>query len=270
MQISVFMDHILQAVSQTKKPLEDLLKQVKESGIDGIEANLTYLCKNKKVLKLLSDVGLKVSCIYEFYEMGIRDEKRKYKKHIKMAKKVGAGRILVVPGFLTEDEAKQALSYKDDYEKLKAFYDKNAAVRRMMEGVTKAVKYGQKHGVTVTFEDFDLNTSPVCNMNGLKYFFDYVPDLKFTLDMGNFAYIGEDVLAAWDVLKDHVAHVHCKDRGEGLSSVATGGGYLPIKELIEKLKETGYDGYLAIEHFDMENQEEAIKDSATFLRECIR
>lgn len=36
--------------------------------------------------------------------------------------------------------------------------------------------------------------------------------LKFTLDTGNFAYSDEDAVQAYEVLKDYIVHVHCKDR----------------------------------------------------------
>ena len=77
--------------------------------------------------------------------------------------------------------------------------------------------------------------------------------------------------------------MHCKDRGEenrrlqagkngklsinrGLASVAAGDGYLPIGELVRRLREIGYDDYLAIEHFDAPNQELCIRRSAEFLQ----
>ena len=87
--------------------------------------------------------------------------------------------------------------------------------------------------------------------------------------MGNFIFHGEDVLEAWELLKDKVSHVHCKDRGENFSSVAAGDGGIPIAPLIEKLKAAGYDDYLAIEHFDALQQENCIKKSAEFLLDII-
>ena len=48
---------------------------------------------------------------------------------------------------------------------------------------------------------------------------------------------------------------------------AVGEGCIPIKELIYKMKEYGYRGYLAIEHFDAADQEAYMQKSAANLQE---
>ena len=89
----------------------------------------------------------------------------------------------------------------------------------------------------------------------------------YTLDTGNFLFYGEKVLDAFELLKDRIAHVHCKDRRpETNASVQTGTGYIPFTEIINKLKAQQYDGYLAIEHFDVDGQEECMRGSAEFLK----
>ena len=96
--------------------------------------------------------------------------------------------------------------------------------------------------------------------------------------MGNFAFSDEDVIRAADLLKDYIVHVHCKDRAlnpavrgdfcKGLGQSPAGCGYIPIQVLVSTLRERGYDGYLAIEHFDVPDQLSFIRKSADFLREC--
>jgi sugar phosphate isomerase/epimerase len=88
-----------------------------------------------------------------------------------------------------------------------------------------------------------------------------------TLDTGNFLFYGEDVLEAFALLKDRIAHVHCKDRQpETNASVQTGTGYISFTEIVNRLKAQNYEGFLAIEHFDVEGQEECMRGSAEFLR----
>lgn len=280
MNISVFYAHILQAAEQTGKALPELLLGVREAGIEAVEMELAYLESHEETHTLLREAGLQVSCIYQFYEMDAADEKvqqkerEKARRHIAMAKRVGAKRILVVPGFLADEEA-QEMKKCADYVQMSAFMESNAKIQRIKEGMQYIVALGEKEGVIVTVEDFDDYKSPVSGMQGILWFLKNVPGLRYTLDMGNFVYSDEDVLEAWELLKDYVSHVHCKDRGEdvtcgrlnkGLLPVAAGEGYMPIAELIGKLKNVGYDGYLAIEHFDAKEQEECMKRSAAFLR----
>ena len=204
-----------------------------------------------------------------------------------------------MPGFLTDEEAHE-MKKCTDYTQMSAFMESNAKIQRIKEGMQYIVALGEEEGVAVTVEDFDDYKSPVSGMQGILWFLKNVPGLRYTLDMGNFVYSEEDVLDAWELLKEYVSHVHCKDRGEevavaekcltesegliancstddraqaagkklnkGLLPVAAGEGYMPIAELIGKLKEAGYDGYLAIEHFDAKEQEECMKRSAAFLR----
>ncbi len=265
-KISVFYDHLLQAAEQTGKSVEEMLSYAKKCGIDAVEIRLAYLMENEKILVQLKEYDLNISCIYEFYEMDKHDEGEHIKQHIKMAKAVGAEKILIVPGFLGRFDTWCFGGKKGNYSKLVPFMDKNKSVQGIVNGLKYAVKMGIESGITVSIEDFDSEKSPLCCINGVRYFLEHVPGLKYTLDTGNFAYIGEDVLEAWDVLQEYIVHVHCKDRGKKLSSVATGSGRLPMAEIVSRLQEKGYDGYYAIEHFDVANQEEAIKRSVDFLK----
>lgn len=266
MRISVFYDHILQASEQSGKSLGELLSGVRTAGIEAVEINLEYLLEHGETLELLKQAGLGISCIYEFYEMDCKDESKKIRKHIETASRFHSDRILVVPGFFSQEEAEEMRALVQSYEKLSDFFNHNVKAQRMAEGLRDCVRTGSEADITVTVEDFDDIKSPLSCMNGVLWFLENVPGLRYTLDMGNFIYHGEDVLEAWELLKDKVSHVHCKDRGEGFSSVTVGDGSIPIALLVERLKERGYDGYLAIEHFDAPMQEQCMKCSAEFLQ----
>ncbi len=270
MKLSVFFDHILQAREQTGKPLEVLLAGVRSVGIEAVEINLSYLCENPSVLDLLKTADLGISCIYEFYDMGRFDEEEKVKKHVDAAVSVGAKRILVVPGFLAGEASKEMQKCMPVKEKIVAFFEDNEEINLMAAGLSFAAKYGKEKGVTVTVEDFDGLDSPLAGMYGIHWFLQQVPELMYTFDTGNFLFYGEKVLDAFELLKDRIAHVHCKDRQpETHASVQTGTGYIPFTEILDKLKVLNYDGFLAIEHFDVEGQEECIRGSAEFLHKFL-
>lgn len=304
MKISVFYDHILQASEQSGKNVLTVCREVKEAGIDAVEIRLGNLLGNDEVFEYLGDAKLEISCIYDFYDMPGCDEKAHMENHINTAALVGAKNILVVPGFFKESndncdeesELNYYSEYSHNYECLKIIFNSGPTVQAMIKNLNYMVEYAADKGVTVTVEDFDGYTSPLSTINGVRYFIEHVPGLKHTLDCGNYVFSDEDVMEAWDVLKDNVVHVHCKDRGaeevlefvksvekhgstnvekggltkkkfnKGLAPVATGEGYLPIKEIVTELKEKNYDGYLAIEHFDAPEQRECMKRSAEFLR----
>jgi sugar phosphate isomerase/epimerase len=267
MRLSVFFDHILQAKEQTGKSLEELLAGVRNAGIEAVEINLTYLCEHSQVWDALQNADLGISCIYEFYDMGHYDETEKAKKHVDTAISVGAKRILVVPGFLAGEASKEMQKCMPVKENIIAFFEGNKEIKGMTEGLSFAAKYGKEKGVTVTVEDFDGLDSPLAGMYGIHWFLQQVPELMYTFDTGNFLFYGEDVLEAFELLKDRIAHVHCKDRQpESNASVQTGTGYISFTEIVNRLKAQNYEGFLAIEHFDVEGQEECMRGSAEFLR----
>lgn len=263
MKLSVFYDHVLQAAEQTKKSLPELLRGVRDAGIEAVEINMTLLSEHEEIYGLLREADLKVSCVYEFYEPEQREEAERAWRHIETAKRAGAERILVVPGFFSAG-AKSFAACVGDYEKMCAFLEQSPEAERMAEFLREIVRLGTAAGIAVTVEDFDDKRSPVSCVNGIRWFLERVPELKVTFDTGNFIIYKDDMFAAWETLKKMVVHVHCKDRGA--APVAVGDGCIPVRELVQRFLGYGYDGYLAIEHFDAADQEKAIGRSAAFLR----
>ena len=55
----------------------------------------------------------------------------------------------------------------------------------------------------------------------------------------------------------------------GIKPVPVGDGYMPIAKLVQKLKDQGYQGYLAIEHFGAPDQLGYMLKSAEYLRDLL-
>lgn len=235
MKISVFYDHILQAAEQTGKSLPELLREAREAGIEAVEINMTYLSEHEETYELLRAADLQVSCVYEFYEMESRNETESFRECV------------------------------GDQEKTDEFLNENEKALRMAEGLTEITAMGAEAGIRVVIEDFDDVRSPISCVSGMKWFLGRIPELKVTFDTGNFITHKEDIFTAWQVLRDRVIHVHCKDRGT--QSVAVGDGYLPMAEILTDILQSGYQGYFAIEHFDAPEQENCIRRSAAKIQE---
>lgn len=264
LKLSVFYDHVIQASEQTGKTLPELLREVRAAGIEAVEINMTYLAEHEETLDLLGQADLKVSCVYEFYEMDRRNETEKAGKHIEVARNAGAELALVVPGFFAE-ETETFGECIGSQEKACKFLDGNEKALRMAEGLAEITAMGAEAGVRVVIEDFDDVRSPISCIHGMKWFLERIPDLKVTFDTGNFITHKEDIFAAWQALRDRVIHVHCKDRG--VQSVAVGDGYLPMTEILTDIMQSGYRGYFAIEHFDAPDQESSSCRSAAKIQE---
>ena len=263
MQLSVFYDHILNASKQTGKPLPSILEAVSAAGIQAVELDLHHFSEATDHLSLLKEAGLKLGCVNAFYEMEHGFDEGRAMEHIRCAVRCGADRILVVPGFLSEEEGRRMAEVIHDTEAIQTFLEETPSAVSIASGLHKIVQMAAVQGVTVTVEDFDNVTSPLSGLHSLLWYLDRVPGLSCTFDTGNFITHEDDLFEAWTLLRDRVDHVHCKDRGEG--PVAIGDGHLPCGRILERIAADGYRGYVAIEHYGASDQLDTILRSAAYL-----
>lgn len=274
-KISVFYDHVTQAVAQSegRLSLQDVLKRCSDAGIRGVDIEYNQLCADyEHICGALRYNYMEVACIYQFYDFKNKYDTSVVKEQIDMAHRLNVKRVLIVPGFLDGDEARALHGIGSDYFAVERFMEGNLRIRQIKEVLAELTQYAQSLGVEVTLEDFDSMKSPCAKMNELLWFMRNVPGLKLTFDMGNFAFSYENVMDAYRLLSRYIVHVHCKDRGSGgngLKSVPTGSGYIPVAQLVRMLKSAGYHGYLSIEHFGDIDQLESIEQSAHFLKSVL-
>lgn len=283
MRLSVFYEHIREAVQQSGETMLQVMKRCKGAGISGLEMEYaTWVRERGQLQRVMEQAGLSVSCFYEFFSMAddAAGSLQHGKELILAAEALGVTRVMIIPGLLTEAEAAGLTAAGGDYEAVAGYMKACAPIGVMVRVLRELVAFAGERGVVVCMEDFDGVLSPINRMRPLRYFLEQVPGLGFTLDTGNFVFSEEDCEEAYRMLRPYVVHVHCKDRGEediykgstghlkGLASVAVGDGYLPVRAIVNALKDH-YSGYLAIEHFGAEHQLETILKSAAYLRSVI-
>ena len=264
MKISVFYDHVLNASKQTGKPLEAVLAEVAEAGIQAVELDLYNFSDTTDHLKLLSDAGIRTACVNAHYSMDRAFDADQAQAHVDSALRAETDKILVVPGYLSREEGAALGKVIHDKAATFSFLEACPAAVRIAEGLARIVEMGASKGVTVTIEDFDNTASPLSGLNAMLWYLEKIPQLMCTFDTGNFITHSEDVFEAWEALKNRVVHVHCKDRGEGV--VSFGGGQLPCADLLRKMKADGYEGFGAIEHYGAVDHLSCILKSAAFMK----
>ena len=264
MKISVFYDHILNASRQTGKPLEEVIGEASLAGIQAVELDLHNFTDTTDHLGLLRASGIKAACVNAHYSMDRDFDLTQAQAHIDSALQAGTDKILVVPGYLSEEEGTALGKVIHDRSTTFAFLEACPAALRIAEGLAQITEMAQLRGITVTIEDFDNITSPLSGLNSMLWYLEKIPGLMCTFDTGNFVTHGDDLFEAWEALKDRVVHVHCKDRGNGV--VSFGGGHLPCSEILRKMKADGYEGYGAIEHYGAVDHLSFILRSASFMK----
>lgn len=76
------------------------------------------------------------------------------------------------------------------------------------------------------------------------------PALRVVFDTGNTVHHRQDTWDYYKKVRDHIVYIHIKDgkvEGDKASFVYVGDGQARVKEIIQDLKSTGYDGGLSIE-----------------------
>ena len=291
-KLSIFYEHLREAMEQTGKSLEELLEEARKAGIRGVEMEFSTLVQRPELNRIIKNAGLEISNLYQFFDFGNKYAAGMHtgRKMIDTAKAMGIPRVMIIPGFLSEEQGRELSRVSASYEETAAYLEGIAEVLAMRDAMAELTEYAKEKGIMVSIEDFDSFTSPIARVNQLRWFLTQIPDLRHTLDMGNYAFSNENAAEAYELFKDQIGHVHCKDRGEekeedpaiwealgvpygkelshrkGMKPVPVGEGYMPIAELVKKLHDQGYDGYFAIEHFGAPDQLGYMLRSAEFLK----
>lgn len=267
-KITVFYDHIRQAMIQENMSLEEIAAKLVAAGIRGIETDYldTVGSDGHALVHRLAQLGLPISSVYCHFRWDLDTPVQNYNDVLSNLNELGISNILVIPGFLRPgqspaDSRKELIPY-------------------VQEMCVAAASYN----INVVMEDFDDKVAAFGTSEDLKDYLDNIPELGCAFDTGNFLYFGEDASSALNVLIDRVTYVHCKDRsltpypgenyqetvtGQKLYSSPVGSGVIPMTEILTRLLATGYDGPLAIEHFGSQKQLSDMLSSAQYLKQLL-
>ena len=249
MQISVFLENVLEGIEYEGIELKEALARLKEVGLQKVYANYDTMKQvtGASVIQTLRELDLGVEGLYGFFDFPHHPMDDSYRGMIDLAKQLQAKHVLVVPGLILGEDLAQEEELKQN----------------MYTGLRNAVAYGKEVGVLVSIEDFDGLAAPYCSVSGMADFLKNVPGLQVSFDTGNFVMYHDNELAAFHQFRDKICTIHLKDRGhrknadehypvvcadgEELYAVPVGDGFIQLKEILEELKESGYDGGLIAE-----------------------
>lgn len=269
MKISVFYEHILEAAQQSSKSVLEICQLVGSYGITGVEIENTRLTEaGSAAWNILKQANLEISCIYGFFDFSHNSNIQDGLQMVELAKNVNSHKIMVIPGFVK------------GIERIPFIYQRKT--EKMISALNAISSYAKENNVMLVLEDFDDEIAPYSDARGLKNFLDQVEGLKCAFDTGNFLYSEEDSCQVLPLFLDKIGHVHCKDRtftkkegefpkktvkGREMYSCAVGSGCIKMKDIVEKIIQSGYDDYFAIEHFGSLCQLKDMEESARWLQE---
>src|SRR5665647_374131 len=104
MKLSVFLEHIYEAASQTGQAEDAVLKIVKGFGIDYVEAPLESVLNLEDEVLHLQAAGLGISNLYAFYDFGHDKDHNEAMPLIETAARLHVKKVEVIPGFIARGE----------------------------------------------------------------------------------------------------------------------------------------------------------------------
>jgi len=99
LKIGTFFHHIRMASAERKESLDETLEWLRGLGYEAAELD----ADDPDGAELLKDHGIAVSSIYRQYRWREGIDEARMMEHIELAKKLGAGRIMAIPGLFSEE-----------------------------------------------------------------------------------------------------------------------------------------------------------------------
>lgn len=266
--IATFYDHIKEIARQEDRTVLDAMKLARECGVELLEVSANSVIGREDELgQELAAAEMGISAIPGYFDFGRdTDVHKQCSPLLEAASFLGADKILVIPGFHEPEDSPET---------------REAHIQNMERCINELAEEAEKTGVTLVMEDYDSELSPFSTKEGLRRFLDNCPKLGCAFDTGNFQYMAQDSLSAYELLRGRITHVHLKDRifqpdfggkvktavdGTPLYPAPVGYGKMHIPEILELLKRDGYDGIYTMEFYDAENTREILEKSAAWLK----
>ena len=228
-KISIFCDHIWTVARQEGLSFREAATKVREIGYDGADVRVL---QDPDELRILDSLGFGHACAIADIDYGAGEQPEMEARAISFLETYGYDRLLLVTGLMPEGSTAA---------------DRDAARQR----IAAFAKRVTDKGFCIMVEDFDNPRSLCYNMAGLDSLFTLAPTLGHVFDTGNYLFAGDDALVAYGQFRDRIGHVHLKDRRakSDAASVPVGAGIVPVKEVVDKLLESGYDGWFTVEQY---------------------
>ena len=210
MKLSIFYHHLCAWAQQKGQSIDSVLDTARSLGITHVEVDRDDIKDPQQFAALLAAHDLQVSSIYGFYDWVNHPDDFKDDLQLRQAVLLHCDKIMIIPGFYsvaachdnTDHSSVNSKSLQKVREKLRnklrstgksdGGSDLRAHEDHLMQGsMRQMIERAAALGLSVTIEDFDLNTSPICSSQGMLAMQQNAPGLRTTFDTGNFYYSGE-------------------------------------------------------------------------------
>ncbi|MBQ8720262.1 MAG: sugar phosphate isomerase/epimerase [Clostridia bacterium] len=170
--------------------------------------------------------------------------------------------------------------------KLPEGYTYRNAIDEMVPRIRRVTEAAKKYGIRTSTENHGHIFQAPERVEELIKAVDN-ENYGWLCDMGNFLCVDCDPLNSVKIAAPYAFHVHAKDflykskdgerpmgffgtaGGNHLRGTAVGHGVVPVKECVDVLVASGYDGYISLEFEGLEDAIFAISAGLDFIKKCI-
>lgn len=236
---------------------DTVVRIAKESGLSVMDIMDTeFRVFGEEALRAaLKKYDVKCGCLISalpLYEESAEGLQKAAGRALQFAKSLGTEMLMVVPGGY--DEKERAV--------LKGM-TRQQKMDKAVEGYRLVVEAAKEYGIPIGFENTPHDLKPLASMQDCEYLLEHVPGLEFVFDTANSRVAGTccNELEIYERLKKYIGRIHLKDvvigefasgeqctDGKKIRCVPSGSGVIPIKELLHRMQEDGYEGMLTVEY----------------------
>ena len=232
-KISIFCDHIETVARQEGISFAEAATRIKAMGYEGADIRVF---QGAAKIKTLDSLGFAHACAITDIDYSKGEQKELEDKTIAFMDEQGFDRLLLVTGLMPEGFPKA---------------ERDAARERIAAFAARVAAKGYE----IMVEDYDNERSLCYNAERIDSIFAVSKDMGLVYDSGNFLFAGQDAMEQYEHFRPRIGHVHLKDRKSAtdMTCVPAGTGCIPIAEIIKKLRDSGYQGWLTVEQYGSRN-----------------
>jgi sugar phosphate isomerase/epimerase len=249
MRLSCLPVSFFEAISKKQMPLEAWMDFAAELRLDGVECGPLLIeplgpAKPDEFRRLAASRGLAVSNYTAYSDFTNPDQEARRREvaamiaNIAVARDLGSGSLRALTGQQRPGLGEsQAIGWIVDCIRTVADAAAKAGIRLNLENHTKAF----------TWTDFDFAIKGEKFLEVLDALKDAPVGVQF--DTANPLVAGEETLPLFEKVRDRIGYVHINDvaRRAVFEFVTVGTGIAPIREVLERLSQQGYAGWVGIE-----------------------
>lgn len=245
-------------ITMKKMSGAECLQMAKNEGIPYVDVMNPSPNRLQAYISAVKETGIQPLCYIgsvSFFSNNEAKIQKAMETHLRAAAAMGAKFYMIVPVNTMKDKT------------ICARLGKAGVQSNLKKYFSLAVTLAEGSGIKVCFETTPQDYTCLSGAEDCRWILEQVPELGLIYDTANMLPHGDDPVAYYEQLKDHIVHTHVKDvslstptwtdhllhsewtkDGKVMRCCMSGEGVIPLKEILRRMEQDGYQGTYALEY----------------------